>query len=159
MASSDTSADHPGLPGNCDPEIREIVDYWDSLRIEGRPPDRRQIDPADIVRMLPAIALLDVQREPYRFKFRLLGERMNEYHGQNYNGRWLDEILPNYAESPTASDLVIVVEKAELRYRRGGPLITYEKTFIDMERVFLPFTDGGERVDIVLAHTVFHVNA
>ena len=106
--------------------------------------------------LLHSIALIEVHCPPRRYKFRLLGETMSNYHGKNFKGRWIDEAFPHFGETTTPADFDKVVDGREMNYRRGLPLMTYQKNFIEMERLFLPFTDGGSSVDIILAYTEFH---
>ena len=143
------------IPKESDIEIQNIVRYWLSIHRGEELPDRRQIDPAEIHSVLPGIALVDVVRSPFRFRFRLLGERMTTYHGRNFAGQWLDEIFPHFNDTTTLDDFITVAEQAVVSYRLGLPLLTYEKSFIEMERVFLPFRNGGSTVDLVLAYTIF----
>ncbi|NKB57400.1 MAG: PAS domain-containing protein [Alphaproteobacteria bacterium] len=143
------------IPEDSDLEVQEIVRYWQSIHRNGELPDRRQIDPCDIPDLLPGIALVDIERSPFRFKFRLLGERMNLYHGRNFTGRWLDEVFPHFDKTETPKDFIFVTEQGNPSYRLGRPLMTFEKSFIEMERVFLPFRNGRASVDLVMAYTIF----
>ena len=62
------------LPDDCDVLITEITSYWSSLRDDARLPDRTQLNPGEFPRHLPSVALMDVSHNPWRFRFRLLGE-------------------------------------------------------------------------------------
>ena len=37
----------------------------------------------------------------------------------------------------------------------GQTVMMHEKSFVEMERVFLPFRNGGPKAELVLAYTVF----
>lgn len=132
-----------------------MVRYWQSLHRDGELPERRDIDPVAFYDLLAGTALIDIARSPFRFRFRLLGERMQSYHGRNFTGRWLDEVFPHFNETTTPGDLTSVVEIGQPNYRIGVPLMTYEKAFFEMERIFLPFRNGGDTVDIIMAYTIF----
>lgn len=71
------------LPESASPEMYQIVEYWRSLFRGDIMPDRRDIDPTEIPRLLPDIFLIDIFHNPYRFKFRLIGEATVAYHGRN----------------------------------------------------------------------------
>jgi len=71
------------LPESASPEMYEIVEYWRSLFRGEILPNRSDIDPTKIPRLLPGIILVDVLHDPYQFKFRLIGEVMIAYHGRN----------------------------------------------------------------------------
>ncbi|MDP7390241.1 MAG: PAS domain-containing protein [Alphaproteobacteria bacterium] len=143
------------LPADADETVVEIVRHWRTLHDGSQLPDRSQIDPLDFPRLFPGIALIDVERVPFRFRFRLLGERMNRYHGKSYKGRYLDEAFDHFHATATRADLQSVTERHGLSYRRGQPLMMHEKSFVEMERVFLPFRNGGPKAELVLAYTVF----
>ena len=72
-------ARHGALPESASPEMYQIVAYWRSLFRGEILPDRRDIDPTEIPRLLPGIILIDIFHNPYRFKFRLIGEAMVSY--------------------------------------------------------------------------------
>jgi len=142
------------LPETASPEMRQILDYWRSL-IDGEIlPDRRDIDPVQIPKLLPGIILIDIYRDPYRFRFRLIGDRMVSYHGRNLAGIWMDEAFPHFNETATPANIIDIAENRVINYRRGPPLMTYEKSFIEMERIFLPCRNGGDLVELLLTYTI-----
>jgi hypothetical protein len=60
------------------PEQRQLYDYWTD-RSRNRPmPERKDISPADIPRLLPWISLIDVEKSPRRYRVRLAGTRLRE---------------------------------------------------------------------------------
>ena len=143
------------VPNTSHIEIQNIVRYWQSLHQDDALPDRTQIDPTEFSTLLAGISLIDVVRSPLRYRFRLLGERMKIYHGRDLTGVWLDDAFPHFNETTTPADFADVAEKGVPSYRIGRPLMTYEKSFIEMERIYLPFRDGGPTVDTIMAYTIF----
>lgn len=142
------------LPESVSPEMYQIVEYWRSLFRGDIMPDRRDIDPTEIPRLLPGIILIDIFHNPYRFKFRLIGEAMVAYHGRNLAGLWMDEVFPHFNETATPGTIIDVAENHVINYRFGSPLMTYEKNFINMERVFLPCRNDGDKVELLLTFTI-----
>jgi hypothetical protein len=60
------------------PKIRGRVislgkEYWRSLYVDVRLSARADIDPLDIPLLLPQIILIDVDRDVWNFRFRLIG--------------------------------------------------------------------------------------
>ncbi len=51
-----------------------------------------------------------------------------------------------------------VVETKQPDWRRGRPRISWEKDYIEIERIYLPLASDGNLVDMVLAMTVFGGN-
>ena len=142
------------IPADADETVVEIVRHWRILRDSSQLPDRLQIDPLDFPRLLPGIALFDVDR-PYRFRLRLLGERMNRCHAKSYKGRYLNEAFDHFHATAMRADLESVMERHGISYRRGQPPMMHEKSFVEMERIFLLFQNGGPKAELVLAYTVF----
>jgi len=142
------------LPDTCDDLIVAIVEYWQSLIRDDVLPDRGDLDPIDIPQFLPGIALIDVERNPWRFRFRLLGDELIFHHGVNLTGEWLDEAFPHFPTTGTMADMIDTAETGRPNYRRGSPQLTYEKSFIEIERVMLPFRNGGEDVELILIYSI-----
>lgn len=143
-----------GLPQDCNEMIRQIVAYWRSQQDGGRLPDRRQIDPVCIPRHLTGITLIDATFEPARFRF--IGSDLVDHHGANYTGRWLDEVFPHFEGTQTQVDMVDVLRTGAPVYRKGKPLMTYEKAFVEIERVMLPYRNGGDRAELVLIYSMLN---
>jgi hypothetical protein len=59
--------------------------YWRSKRQGDRLPARSDIDPADIISVLPNIILLNVSYDPFRISVRLRGTRIDEFRPK---GKW-----------------------------------------------------------------------
>jgi hypothetical protein len=55
-------------------------------------PKRGDIAPDQIKDLLPNIMIVDVERDPMRFRYRLVGTRVVEYNGVEFTGRYLGEI-------------------------------------------------------------------
>ena len=144
-----------GLPTDTDPMIDEIVAYWRSLNHASVLPDRQEIDPTQFPRHLSGISLLDVERNPWRFRFRLLGDDLVDHHSANLTGRWMDDVFPHFPGTRTELDLIATAESQAPVYRRGKPLMTYEKSFVEIERIMLPFRNGGAEIGLILIFSIF----
>lgn len=139
------------IPQNCHPKVRAIQDYWKSVHPEGGGlPGRQHIDPVDIPNLLPNIWLIDVYRDPYRFRFRLLGTQVVDYAGEDNTGKWFDERMPDF--DPTV--FIDVVENKLPSWSRGRSAMRPEKNYYELERVRFPLATDGETVDMILALTV-----
>ena len=57
------------------PTSRCLYDYWLVIRGERVAPRRSDIDPSDIVPVLPYLGILDVEPAPRRYRGRLAGTR------------------------------------------------------------------------------------
>ena len=67
------------------------------------------------------------------------------HHGSNLVGRWMDVAFPHFDKTKTKTkpDMIETIEIGQPLCRKGRPLMTYEKSFIEIERVMLPFRNGG----------------
>ena len=139
-------------------KIREIFDYWQSIRPDaGLLPGRQHFDPLSVPELLPNFRLIDVHRDPLRFRYRLVGTRVVEAHGYDMTGEWLDEAhLEFRSDTLLHREYIGVVDERRPSYRRGKPVfgINADK-YTEIERILLPFARDGVTVDILLAFTVF----
>lgn len=140
------------VPNDCHPKIAAIVDYWRSRHQGGELPGRQHIDPADIPSLLPNIWLMDVTRNPIRFRMRLVGTRIVAYAGEDNTGCWIDEKWPDYDDSPLRQ----VVDSRAPGWWRGPSQFRPEKTYVELERVRLPLARDGSTVDMILCLTIFY---
>lgn len=70
--------------------VQDMDRYWRSLCRGTILPARNLIDPAAIKHLLPGTILVDIERDPFRVKYRLVGTLVVELCG-NLTGRYLDE--------------------------------------------------------------------
>src|SRR6266849_5312118 len=62
------------VPPECDRRIRALYDYWCGIHpTEAILPGRQHVEPLDLAEVLRWLWLVDVQREPLRFRYRLVG--------------------------------------------------------------------------------------
>ena len=74
------------------PEHRQLYEYW-LLKAAGRPmPDKRDISPAHIPRLLPNVSLIEVEMPGERYRVRLAGTRLRDVHDCETTGLYLDDL-------------------------------------------------------------------
>jgi hypothetical protein len=108
------------------------------------------------VSLLPYIALIDVERSPLRFRYRLVGTAIVDNVGAEFTGRYLDTLvrLPN--REAIAEEFAHVANSATPAtniwdYRRkDGRHVRYE-------RLVLPLIGDGATVDVLVNGMVFDV--
>jgi hypothetical protein len=150
-------ADEP--PRDADKRIRQLHEHWHGLHPAGGGlPGRQHFDPMAVPRLLPFIWLADVQHNPLRFRYRLLGSEYLHIFGRDYTGRWIDELHPDFSGSPAHAQYVSAAERGIVGYRRGHTLTApiLPKDYRWIERVILPLARDGKAVDMLLALSVFH---
>jgi hypothetical protein len=120
-------------------------------------PGRQHFDPLAIYALLPGIWLLDVQHEPFRLRYRLVGTEAVEAIGTEVTGQWMDDVHPAVSQTPGYLDRYrAVVEEKIPSWRRGTPQLWTNKRYGTLENMVVPLAHDGVTVDILVALTVFH---
>lgn len=146
------------LPKDCDRSIREIHDYWLSIHPARGLPGRDRMDPLDVPSLLPHLWMANVERDPVRFRYRLIGSAVVQILGEDLTGRYFDECFENFEGSEPQATLVEASELGRPAWRRGPAVLTRKDYNIkQMERIFLPFASDNETVDLLLALSVYVV--
>jgi hypothetical protein len=144
------------LPEGAAPKIQVLYNYWQSIHPAGGAlPGRRHLDPIDIPELLPNIWMIDVQRPPLRFRFRLVGTEIVKFTGRDVTGRWLDEIYPDYENTDAFRMHRDCAESGRPGYRKSGVLSNPGRNYVEAERLYLPLAEDGQEVDIVLVMTLY----
>ena len=141
-----------------EPALRALLDYWHRARGARRMPARGDLRPADLPRLLPHLFLIDVEAEPLRLRYRLLGTALTEAVGRDSTGRYCDEIYPPPAMAEIErSYRWIMAHRAPVR--TPGRAIHNELGFYDYEMLHLPLSPDDERVNMTLGALYFSVRA
>ena len=140
------------------PRLVELYRYWRSIHPAHGLPGRQHLDPAAIPHLLSTIWMLDVRREPLRFRYRLVGTRIRERAGRELTGLWLDEAHPTTWQNPqAAARLEALVRTGIPSRRRGKPTLFYaHRDWREVENLMLPLATDGKTIDVILVITVFH---
>lgn len=132
--------------------LRELYDYWNSIR-DGRSfALRERFDPVEIPRLLKDLFYVDVEEEDGepRFRYRVVGTGIAEFVGEDYTGRRVDEVFSEPARSIMVrcytAPLVIerpVYSSTMLRFpARGNSQV--------ISRLIMPMSRDGRRIDQLL---------
>ncbi len=138
-----------------DDDLRGLLRYWLSVHPGTRLPARADFDPLNVPRALPRLVLTEVERDPYRFRVRVMGTAIVTAFGADYTGRYLDEVLPDFESDYSYLHRVEVAQTGLPNYRHGDARMSFKLDFAPLERVYLPFATDGRRVDMILAMTVY----
>src|SRR5258708_34032350 len=102
-----------GLPP-CDERTVELYRYWLALHpARGLIPGRQHFDPVDVPRLLPLLWLIEFQRHPLRFKYRLVGTEHVQALGRDPTSQWLDEVHVRFTTSSGYRQFVTSVGRGE----------------------------------------------
>ena len=74
------------------PEQRQLYDYWLDCAAGNQMPERGDICPAQIPRLLPYLSLIDVEPDLPRSRVRLAGTRLRDVYDREITGLCIDEL-------------------------------------------------------------------
>lgn len=137
------------------PLVRRFYDYWLQAAPPGRLPGRQHILPTDIVPLLPRVWMLDIYRNPLRFRYRLVGTEITRSLQRELTGLWLDEAQPESVRNPLLRDRYrYIAETGKPTWRRGQTWWHRDPTHRRIENCLVPLAADGETVDKILAFSV-----
>lgn len=133
---------------DCQSEIvRQILEYW-QFKCRGRKmPARADLDPLEMRGALNQMVMIEIHREPLRFRTRLVGIEQGKKRGFDFTANWLDELPEGYR--------AVVLPRAEAVARRGEAVRSrirknLDGRFFDYETVWLPLGADGETATMIM---------
>jgi hypothetical protein len=144
---------NPGVP--LDPDIAEVYDYWCEVAPDRRLPGRQHIDPTTLpTRLLPSIWLLDVQRDPFRLRYRLVGTAIVEAMRADPTGKFLDDAHPHVKHRAEFFERYERVARTGIPSRRRGiAQLWIHADYREIENLILPLASDGTNIDIIMVST------
>lgn len=132
-----------------DPRLRQLHAYWRDERGGRALPSRTDIDPAALRFVLGYLVLVDVCRDPLRFRIRLQGTELEWWIGADLTGKTLESLPSPELRSLAAELLMRVVESHAPLHKVGEEMIgDLPRRY---EALFLPLASDGINVNMVLA--------
>ncbi len=141
------------------PALRRLLEYWVSIHPADRLPGRQHFDPLQVRQYLPNVVLTDVERDPFRFRIRLMGTAVVTAIGRDFTGLYMDEAWPDARDQPLIADRVEVAEHGLPNYRYGVTPTRFRLDFAPIERVYLPLASDGRCVDMILSMMIYLAQA
>jgi len=146
---------------NSDPELRfvdqrldELLQYWLDKRGRRLMPTRQDIDPLDIIPHLTRLHFIDIEYDPFRLRYRMIGTSTTETLGRDMTGRYFDEIYPPQILADALTAYTWMVENKR-PLRQFGNAIYADKSMYDFEILNLPLSNDGVQVNTVLGELIF----
>ena len=135
------------------PTLVALHRYWDGMRGGRMMPTRHDLDPSETVKLLPHIYMVDVERDPLRFRYRLIGTAICAFLGRDYTGRAVD--AATYGEGDILSRLLrlftaVVEARAPVAYK-GNIWYVSGREWREVEALLMPLSRDGMNVDIIFA--------
>jgi hypothetical protein len=136
--------------------VLEMLNYWYARRGDRRMPAPGDMNPVDFARHMPHLMMIQVDHDPFRLTYRLVGEEVAHSHGANYRGRQvldIDERIPHFGT------MLHELYKAVAMLRRpigvGGAMHFSGRGHMAFEAVYMPLSADGERTDRIFTATAY----
>jgi hypothetical protein len=141
-------------PGDIqNPLLKRLYAYWETCRGSRPMPGRADIDPIEMQFILGNLFLVDVLREPLRFRMRLHGTELARRAGQDLTGKILDTLPQTDFRRHTQRAFTAVVESATPRWTLQNRVI--ENRTFHYESLILPLSKDGVAVEMLLIGMVY----
>lgn len=134
-------------------QFLRLFDAWSNWKTDGLLPSRADFDPLDHPKMLKDITLFDVQRDPMRFRIRLVGTAIVEAMGRDTTGSFVDEL--ENAEQIAQRCEVLVASKRPY-FTMHQPVGWIPDSSLTYTTLGLPLAGNGTDVDMILFLMKFH---
>lgn len=135
------------------PEALSLFRWWK----DHHPARRADFDPTDWASILAGIWMLDVQPDPIRFRFRLVGTSITTRLGRDPTGLWLDEAMSYITpESEFMTRYRRCSEERIAIWKIGRAVLRRDNPLFAVETLILPLVGPDQDTTIILAHTCFH---
>ncbi len=82
------------------PLVRLLNEWWMLNRGPAGLPDRASFDPSKHTRLLANMMICELEPQPFRVRYRLVGTKVTAITGFDFTGRYLDEVLGSEAPEP-----------------------------------------------------------
>lgn len=128
--------------------LQQVLAYWRDLRDGAQLPLMKNLDPVKMGRWLSHITIVEVQRDPLAFVYRLTGEKLEVAHGAGIKGtdvRAVNEVVPGMGDTLHIMYKKLIEYKKPLALR--GDMVMKNPSLKGLELFILPLSLEGEKVD------------
>jgi len=134
-----------------------MLELWQS-KVRGNVlPSRQDFSFAELKDHLGWLVLVDVERDPQRFCYRLIGSNITELAGRDVTGHYFDELYtPDIAQSATASYRRIVATRRPTRV--SASLHHASRGYLTFEAIDLPLSSDGDVVDMIMVRSGYDID-
>lgn len=135
----------------CLPATADFYRYWESKRRGRKMPARSDLDPLEMRLWLPGIILVEVERNPFRLVYRVVGTRSVDLRSSEVTGRAVEEGKHGIKLPHVLENYRLVIEERKLVYDWDG---TAGRSGDDIatEVLMLPLSSDDSTVDRVISY-------
>ncbi len=139
------------------PVLAFLRNYWEKKRADRAMPSRADIKPAEMKEYLGWIVLIDALPAYDDFRFRMIGTRVSQYFLADATGQTMRAALAPLGDGVVSS--VIATHKKTARdkvvVRAYGGAGWLGHSFLDFDAIYLPLSDDGAHVNMILSAFTF----
>jgi hypothetical protein len=139
------------------PKLAEFFDYWLSIKPAEGLPGRQHFDPLHIPFLMSRVWMLDVLRDPLRYRYRLAGTKEVETLQREVTGQMFTDVHPHLTEDSQAfGRFNETALSGAATYRKGPVVAIHNKEHQTVENCIVPLARDGSTVDIIVACSVLY---
>lgn len=144
-------------PPDLDDRILHLYHYWDAKRDGRDMPDRRDLDPlTEVPRLLSAVWLLDVEHDPVRLRYRLIGSDLTHAGAPSRVGLYVEDQPQSPDGHQTLAAFKACCTDGKVYWRRGRPQLSHLQHINCVQNLALPLTvDQSDRVMMLMMMTIY----
>ena len=137
-------------------QLRDMLELWRSKCTGDRLPSRTDFDLCELKSHVGWLVLVDVERDPQRFLYRLIGSNITGLADRDVTGKYFDELYDaETASAATSSYRRVVGSRRPTRV--NASLHHASKGHLTFEAIDLPLSNDGTRVDMILVRCVYDI--
>jgi hypothetical protein len=135
------------------PHLLRLFDYWNEKRGDRPMPKRSDIDPVDLRFAMGDMTLIDVERDPLRFRVRLEGTNAVSRSRVDMTGRYVDQLPMAEYRSQLIESYTRIAEERRPDWAKRS--ITLDQRPYAYEVLWLPLSEDGGTVGMILVYVVY----
>jgi hypothetical protein len=128
--------------------------YWERKRGSRAMPSRAEIEPSEVIGLLPNLQLIDVTAGGARFRYRLVGTAIVQAFGREYTGRWLDELVAT-ERSKFAEEVYRLACSERLPVFACSTYVTATERELIVNRICMPLSADDVTVTMIMGALTF----
>jgi len=130
--------------------VSELVAFWNIRRADRAMPSRKDFIAEDFRPWFGHIRMLAVEYDPLRFKVTLEGTEIRDLAGEDFTGRYLDDVYKAAYRELLLTPYQACVAAKTPRQDVLSPGMALQN-FTTLERVMLPCGDGNRVTHLIVA--------
>jgi hypothetical protein len=131
------------------PELEALYATWNAIHGDGTLPARGEIGPETLKAWLRNVELIDIEREPMRFRRRLVGTKIVDYQGVDRTGDYLASDDAATVDGWALEDYAECAAKGLPVHRQDSGIDANGDT-VRWERLLMPLASDGRTPDMIL---------